>query len=248
MRYRKALSFILIAGMVCVSAVLILWNKKSDDLSSYQAPVTDAPETDNDSVFQGGIPQEGVASDTSTDSGIPRNPQPIGIGEFSPPLERSGERVTKKPFGKRVDPENSPVSPERFRGYHTGVDFEIFSSEAGSDVKVASVCSGTVVAKRFVSGYGGTLAQTCELDGQVLTILYGHLRIESITPNVGDKVRSGDVIALLGDDKSRQTDGERKHLHLGFRKGPEIDWRGYVTDRKYLDAWTDPCRFVCANR
>ena len=43
----------------------------------------------------------------------PTEPEPIGQTE---------ERITKKPFGIKISPENSPISPERFSGYHTGID------------------------------------------------------------------------------------------------------------------------------
>ena len=39
------------------------------------------------------------------------------VSEFQSPLDRAGERVTKKPFGKFVTPQNSPVQPEKFYGY-----------------------------------------------------------------------------------------------------------------------------------
>lgn len=45
------------------------------------------------------------------------------------PLMGPEERITKKPFGVFVTPQNSPVNPERFRGYHTGTDFEVFENE-----------------------------------------------------------------------------------------------------------------------
>ncbi|NTU99252.1 hypothetical protein HGA64_04600 [Candidatus Falkowbacteria bacterium] len=46
---------------------------------------------------------------------------------FVPPISDALSRVTKKPFGIKVSPKNSSVSPERFTGYHTGVDFETTS-------------------------------------------------------------------------------------------------------------------------
>jgi hypothetical protein len=32
--------------------------------------------------------------------------------------------LQKKPFGIYITPENSPVQPENFTGYHTGIDVE----------------------------------------------------------------------------------------------------------------------------
>ncbi|MCL5774898.1 MAG: hypothetical protein M1333_01655, partial [Patescibacteria group bacterium] len=53
-----------------------------------------------------------------------------------PPLDKALERVTKKPFGIKISPQNSPVSPERFSGFHTGVDFETFPDEQDTGVSV----------------------------------------------------------------------------------------------------------------
>lgn len=41
------------------------------------------------------------------------------------PLTDAAARITKKPFGIFITPQNSPVQPERFSGFHTGTDFEI---------------------------------------------------------------------------------------------------------------------------
>ena len=55
--------------------------------------------------------------------------------KLAPPIESALKRVTKKPFGIYVTPQSSPVKPEKFKGYHTGVDFEILPSEKNKEVK-----------------------------------------------------------------------------------------------------------------
>src|SRR3989338_10346295 len=68
--------------------------------------------------------------------GVKENPRPVDEGDltgFGPPLDNSSERVTKKPFGKYITPADSPVQPERFSGYHTGADFEVFSNEINTN-------------------------------------------------------------------------------------------------------------------
>ena len=47
---------------------------------------------------------------------------------------------------------------------------------------------------------------------------------------------------------SADTDLERKHLHLGIRRGADADIRGYVSDRAALSGWVDPCDFFCGTR
>lgn len=161
------------------------------------------------------------------------------------PLDQAGKRVTKKPFGIFITPKDSPIQPEKFRGYHTGTDFEVFREESKADVSVRAVCPGTLVVKRSASGYGGIVVQRCELGGGPVTVVYGHLALGSVTADIGESVEQGDVIGLLGTAGSADTDGERKHLHLAIHKGEIIDIRGYVAEQKMLDQWLDPCEFFC---
>jgi len=164
---------------------------------------------------------------------------------FQPPLDRAGERVTKKPFGIFITPQNSPVQPERFSGYHTGTDFEIFPEELEADVPVKAVCGGKLLSVRTAGGYGGIAVQNCELDNEPISVLYGHLNIASVKFKVGEEIKAGDTLASLGTAYSAQTGGERKHLHLGIHKGSAIDTRGYVSSESELSAWLDPCEYAC---
>lgn len=173
---------------------------------------------------------------------------PPVVVEFIPPIDRASERVTKKPFGIYIDPKTSPVKPERFRGYHTGTDFEIFPSEANVDVPVYAVCTGKLTLKRSASGYGGVVAQLCDLDGKSISVIYGHLALRSVSWNVGEKIAQGEEIGILGVGGSSDTDGERKHLHLSFFKGETPNIRGYVVSKGELSAWIDPCTEVCKDK
>lgn len=155
------------------------------------------------------------------------------------PLVRARERVTKKPFGIKISPENSPVQPERFLGYHTGVDYEIFSGEENTDIQVFAICSGNLAAKRTISGYGGVLVQECNLENQAVTIIYGHIKLASAKQKVGDYITKGETLAILGNGYSTETDGERKHLHLGIHKGSGIILFGYVQSQADLANWID---------
>ncbi|MFA4936872.1 MAG: M23 family metallopeptidase [Patescibacteria group bacterium] len=156
---------------------------------------------------------------------------------LSEPISQARQRITKKPFGIRIFPQDSPVTPERFSGYHTGVDFEIFLGEENTEVAVFAVCDGKILLKRWVSGYGGVLIQNCVLEEADVTVLYGHLNLSSIALEVGQQILSGGKIGILGQGYTNDTDGERKHLHLGIHKGSEIDLRGYVSTVGELDNW-----------
>lgn len=155
------------------------------------------------------------------------------------PLENAEKRIIKKPFGIYITPNNSPISPERFSGYHTGIDYEIFENETNSKVNVYAIRAGKILQKKNVSGYGGVVIQKSELDGQTITILYGHLDLSSIKQKVGDSLKKGEEFAVLGDAFSTETDGERKHLHLGIHKGSEINLKGYVGSESELKDWID---------
>lgn len=165
--------------------------------------------------------------------------------EWLPPLEDAEERVTLKPFGIFITPQNSPVEDERFSGYHTGVDFETLEGEEDEEVPVRAVCSGRFLQKRTASGYGGLAVQGCELGGEPVIVVYGHLDIQSIEPETGDRLEAGAGIGVLGEGGSAETDGERKHLHLGMYQGEEINIKGYTDSKEDLAEWLDPCDHVC---
>lgn len=161
----------------------------------------------------------------------------MGISIFSNPIDKAIERITKKPFGLKVSPANSPVQPEKFSGYHTGVDFETFPEEQNTDVPIYAICDGQLVLKKIATGYGGVAVERCTLDGQQITVVYGHLRITSVATSIGSTLKKGDKLAVLGTGYSIETSGERKHLHLGIHKGPSIVLLGYVQNQNELSGW-----------
>lgn len=165
------------------------------------------------------------------------------------PLSRAVERITKKPFGLEVSPDNSPIEPERFSGLHVGVDYEIFEGEEEIDVPVYAVCSGPMREKMDLSGYGGLLVQRCMFEDQEVSVLYGHVDLAGISLARGDYVQSGTQIAVLGKEFSDETDGERKHLHLGVHKvgadgiyGTLVN--GYVKKESQLEPWIDFAEYI----
>ena len=159
---------------------------------------------------------------------------------FSAPLSRATERVTKKPFGINISPDSSPVQPERFLGYHTGADFETFSEEQDADVPIYAICRGPLKVARTASGYGGAAVQECMIEGAEVTVLYGHIHLNSLKAKIGDNLEAGEFLGVLGKAYSIETAGERKHLHLSIHKGNNIDLRGYASKQADLDAWIDP--------
>jgi murein DD-endopeptidase MepM/ murein hydrolase activator NlpD len=169
----------------------------------------------------------------------PSTPEPELSPELIWPISRAEERITKKSFGTYVTPKNSPVSPEKFTGYHTGIDFEILEGEKDADVPVVAVCSGKLLRASTASGYGGYLVQSCVIDGKDVTVVYGHLRLSSVTPRNDQIITVGEKIGLLGTGYSKETDGERKHLHLSIHRGSSVNIRGYVSTSAGLKDWID---------
>lgn len=162
------------------------------------------------------------------------------VSSMTEPISDALARITKKSFGIKISPANSPVSPERFSGYHTGVDFETTPEEQNIDVSIYAACDGKLLVKRSASGYGGVAAQSCQVDGQVVTVIYGHLRLSSISAKINQELKSGQQFAVLGTGFSKETDGERKHLHFGIHKGATINILGYVKIENALSDWIDP--------
>ncbi|MBP9773061.1 MAG: M23 family metallopeptidase [Candidatus Peribacteraceae bacterium] len=159
---------------------------------------------------------------------------------FPYPISDAKSRITKKQFGTYVTPTSSPIQPEKFTGFHTGIDFETFADEQDTDVSITAICEGKVIFAGHVNGYGGVLIQSCLYKGEVVTVLYGHLKQSSISFKKNDVVASGDRIGILGKGFSNEIDFERKHLHLGIHTGNSIEYRGYVKSDNELSGWIDP--------
>ncbi len=158
---------------------------------------------------------------------------------FGIPVANAKDRVTIKPFGLYVTKANSPVQPERFAGYHTGVDFETFDNEKERDIAIYAICDGPLLLKKWAAGYGGVVVQKCLVENEVVTVVYGHLRILSISQGIGHELKKGEQLGVLGKGFSSETDNERKHLHLGIHKSATIDIRGYVSGESGLKQWLD---------
>ncbi len=191
-----------------------------------------------------------LAASCGRSAALLNNPAPEPTTSFPPavpaqpllsePLKDSLARITKKPFGIFVTPQNSPVQPERFYGYHTGTDFEALAEKNNAEVPVYAVCDGPLLLKRTATGYGGAAVQACELENTDVTVVYGHLKLSSISQKTGDRIAQGQKLGILGKGYSAETGGERKHLHLSIRKGKNIALLGYVQNKTELNDWLDP--------
>jgi murein DD-endopeptidase MepM/ murein hydrolase activator NlpD len=112
-------------------------------------------------------------------------------------------------YGSRPDPFTGK------RAWHQGIDF------AGSDGdEIIAVASGVVSWSGERTGYG-TLVEIAHGDG--LVTRYGHNRENRV--EVGDLVRQGDVIALMGN--SGRSTGPHVHFEI-FKHGRAVDPSSYV--------------------
>ncbi len=142
-----------------------------------------------------------------------------------------------KPFGKLVS--------DRFSGYHAGTDFEIPAD--APDISVRAIADGTVKYVGYISGYGGVVIIRHTIEDESVTALYGHVRLASVSIAAGDEVTHGQNFAVLGADKSKETDGERRHLHFALYSDDVVKFAGYVSTEKGLEEYRDPERFFEAH-
>jgi murein DD-endopeptidase MepM/ murein hydrolase activator NlpD len=123
----------------------------------------------------------------------------------------AGEIDETSPFGIRMDPFVHEAA------MHTGIDFR---GEIGEPIHATA--AGTVSIAGWEGGYG----KMVEIDhGNGLATRYGHL--SEIDVAVGDKIRIGQVVGLLGST-GRSTG---PHIHYETRVNGEA-----VNPQKFLDA------------
>jgi murein DD-endopeptidase MepM/ murein hydrolase activator NlpD len=157
------------------------------------------------------------------------------------PISDYNNRIKYKAFGQYfIGTEPIPACGRQFTGYHDADDLEISEAEASTDVPVYAIADGTIRQISTVSGYGGLLILQVNLEGQEVTVNYGHVSISSVKVRVGDVVKTGQFLANLGKGCSMETDGERKHLHFAIHKGSQIDLAGYVPTQAELADWLNP--------
>jgi murein DD-endopeptidase MepM/ murein hydrolase activator NlpD len=220
----KAVSIIIVTLAIALAGYVIYSQTKSP----VQKDVTTPTASTEDTNLVGEEPDKELAETKIPTDGV------------AMPISDASTRITKKAYGTYVNPKNSPVSPEVFTGYHTGVDFETTSEEAKTDVVINAICAGKLLRKTTAQGYGGYALQSCTINNQAVTVVYGHLRLSSISAAVGDELKIGDTLGLLGTGYSSETSNERKHLHLSIHIGSGINIKGYVQTKSELSDWLDP--------
>ncbi|MFC1640474.1 M23 family metallopeptidase [Patescibacteria group bacterium] len=189
----------------------------------------------------GTLPAEGPF-DTPAEEETKVKKETVEEIELYYPMPTFTSDITKKSFGLYVSPGSSPVSNERFTGYHTAVDIES-SFTGGEDVPVYAIADGTITLKLTASGYGGVMMTEHIIDSKTYSVVYGHVKLSSAPKGVGQSIDAGERLAFLGEGFSTDTDGERKHLHFGLIPGSSTNIRGYVANQSDLVGWIDPKKF-----
>lgn len=229
---------LIIISLIVVLSLYFLFGGKNGAYVPFENS-TGRNQSSTTSPFVNSVPAASVQM-SSSPSPIPSTVRDL----IKEPINTALFRITKKPFGIKVSPGVSPVSPEKFSGYHTGVDFETFTEEQKVDVPIYAICAGPLLVKEYAGGYGGVAVQKCDIDGGIVTVIYGHLLLASIESKVNIEVPAGQKIGILGTGYSAETDGERKHLHLGIHKGSAVNIRGYVASQLELKDWIDAAEYL----
>jgi len=147
------------------------------------------------------------------------------------PFDRPHPRITS-PFGWRVHP------IEKTRKHHNGVDYAM---AVGSPLY--AIARGTVIFAgpsklRFPNGEpagGGYIVKLRhKVRGEWITSAYMHLKKNSITVKVGDKVAEGQKIGESGN--TGESTGP--HLHFEIQRGKHYIWTNNGT------RYTEPTSYI----
>lgn len=224
---------IILLSLAAVAIAILIKNPKDNETQTPASSPSSTSSVVSPALMSSPSPAGGTSSPT------PGTSNSVPTSSLIEPLPEFKQRITKKPFGIYIDPDTSPVQPERFNGYHTGVDVEYV--DITQDTPVKAIADGERVEARTVSGYGGVIIIRHTINNKPTLVLYGHLDPKSFITKT--TIKQGDIIGQLGEDKSTETDGERKHLHLAILKNNSVSYAGYVQTKEALQNWYDPLEF-----
>ena len=183
-----------------------------------------------------------------TGGDAPQNPVRLNCDELTRLIDNR-MRDGRIALGRYGEPRLIYTAPCFFSGDHPATDRR--TVHLGIDVflpagtVVHAPLDGTVHSVDVCSenlGYGGVLVLRHETDCQLpFYSLYGHLAHEVVTRHaVGDDVRSGDEIALLGSQTENGGWAPHIHVQLGLFELPGPSWPG-VADPDEWHVW----RYLC---
>ncbi len=113
----------------------------------------------------------------------------------------------------------SSTMSKKGRPYHCGMDI------VSSKTAIYAAADGTVKYKGYTSGNGNHVIIAHKIDGKTVYTLYSHLKNYSSCPDVGDSVKGGEKIGVMGNTGN----STGTHLHFSvFSGGYSSDPLGYV--------------------
>lgn len=206
---------------------------------STSQPVQVVPEIPVATSSEPVVPQTSTSQASSTPSVVPSEQEPT----VSIVLPLDGNIAGYGPIYKRF----GEYFQDRFMGYHVGEDVEISGEDFGpgevQEVPIRAIGNGTVRFLDWVPGYGGVVVIAHQIGEEKVNAIYGHIDLASTELNIGDAVTANQFLAHLGDHKTKETDGERQHLHFALYKGDDIRLQGYEKDLKNVANWINPQDF-----
>lgn len=112
--------------------------------------------------------------------------------------------------------------------FHSGIDFT-----PGAGAPIEAIADGVVVASTVADGsWGVHVTIEHDVDGVIYRSSYAHMQTGSMTLTIGDTVKRGQVIGLVGD--TGQSTGYHLHLSIQDAEGTFLDpltWmRAHVTE------------------
>lgn len=120
---------------------------------------------------------------------------------FVLPFDTDNYTITS-PYGERID----PISGEQ--SFHSGIDVVPTSSN------IVAIADGIVVVSEVQDMGGESIIIEHKLGGQVYRSSYHHLKENSRVVNVGDQVKQGQQIGVMGS--TGYSTGP--HLHFSLQK------------------------------
>jgi len=127
------------------------------------------------------------------------------MGIFICPLKGNNIRLTS-PFGWRINPFGSN------KVFHQGVDL---ARMPNTNVEVIASADGEVIRTGKLGTYGYVVMIRHTINGKLMDTNYAHLKKDSIKVKVGQKIKQGQPIAIMGSTGSSTA----PHLHFEIHNG-----------------------------
>lgn len=189
------ITYAVVVAMLLISAIVVGLVSASQANKDTDPDTNDPPLADN---TDNGENNDGNSTDEGEENGGNQGEEQKPTVYYSP--------VSSGSIAKSHST-TTPVFSETLREWrvHTGIDI---AAEAGADV--LAVAGGTVSKIRNDRFLGRTIEITH--DGGIISV-YSNLSSEGITVSVGDTVKAGDKIGVIGDTSMTEL-ADESHLHF----------------------------------